>query len=267
METLRANQALLLDKAMQGKRKPAIVPFRHSKLTEMFQGFFAGQGRAVSNEYHILAWTFILHWWQVMIVNVNPYDTGFDENSHVMRFSSIAREIQTTAFNKMSMPLFRGMDALRNAVTPMKVRVPIQVLKPAKATATPTEEDFVEEELQVQEGERPMSCLTYWCWPKMTSAVDPEDDNEEDLLVQFLFGEIKELRVKVCSLVPDEGVTTNRFVNKARRSGNGKRYTRSRNQRGGFRWDGSALAAIGSHVHEATAGAGKRIRARNTVVD
>jgi hypothetical protein len=27
-----------------------------------------------------------------MIVNVNPYDTGFDENSHVMKFSALARE-------------------------------------------------------------------------------------------------------------------------------------------------------------------------------
>jgi hypothetical protein len=30
-----------------------------------------------------------------MIVNVNPYDTGFDENSQVMKFSAIAREIST----------------------------------------------------------------------------------------------------------------------------------------------------------------------------
>lgn len=30
-----------------------------------------------------------------MIVNVNPYDTGFDENSHVMRFSALAREVCT----------------------------------------------------------------------------------------------------------------------------------------------------------------------------
>lgn len=33
---------------------------------------------------------------QVMIVNVNPYDTGFDENSHVMRFSALARDVATT---------------------------------------------------------------------------------------------------------------------------------------------------------------------------
>ena len=30
-----------------------------------------------------------------MIVNVNPYDTGFDENSHVMRFAALAREVST----------------------------------------------------------------------------------------------------------------------------------------------------------------------------
>lgn len=27
--------------------QPAIVPFRHSKLTEMFQSFFVGDGKAV----------------------------------------------------------------------------------------------------------------------------------------------------------------------------------------------------------------------------
>jgi kinesin family protein 20 len=34
---------------------------------------------------------------QVMIVNVNPYDTGYDENSHVMKFAALAREVCTTA--------------------------------------------------------------------------------------------------------------------------------------------------------------------------
>ena len=31
-----------------------------------------------------------------MIVNVNPYDTGFDENSHVMKFAALTREVTTT---------------------------------------------------------------------------------------------------------------------------------------------------------------------------
>lgn len=30
-----------------------------------------------------------------MIVNVNPFETGFDENSHVMKFSAVAKEIMT----------------------------------------------------------------------------------------------------------------------------------------------------------------------------
>ncbi|KAL5640684.1 hypothetical protein ACGC1H_001237 [Rhizoctonia solani] len=75
MEMLRANQRKT---AAGGTLKLGVVPFRHSKLTELFMDFFVGEGRAV------------------MIVNVNPYDTGFDENSHVMRFSSLAREVATT---------------------------------------------------------------------------------------------------------------------------------------------------------------------------
>ena len=30
-----------------------------------------------------------------MIVNVNPYDTGFEENTHVMKFAAVAREVST----------------------------------------------------------------------------------------------------------------------------------------------------------------------------
>lgn len=44
LETLRANQ----QKSVQGGKKLAMVPFRHSKLTEIFQNFFVGDGRAVS---------------------------------------------------------------------------------------------------------------------------------------------------------------------------------------------------------------------------
>lgn len=97
MEAMRSNQRRLaatlaapgrgnLDptnptSGLPGGMKLAIVPFRHSKLTELFQDFFVGEheGRAV------------------MIVNVNPYDTGFDENSHVMRFAALAREVTTAA--------------------------------------------------------------------------------------------------------------------------------------------------------------------------
>lgn len=30
-----------------------------------------------------------------MIVNVNPYDTGMEENMHVMKFASVARQVVT----------------------------------------------------------------------------------------------------------------------------------------------------------------------------
>ncbi len=32
-----------------------------------------------------------------MIININPYDTGFDENSNVMKFAALAREVSVTA--------------------------------------------------------------------------------------------------------------------------------------------------------------------------
>ncbi|OZJ05239.1 hypothetical protein BZG36_02293 [Bifiguratus adelaidae] len=54
---------------------PAYV--RHSKLTDLFRSSFTGDGKAV------------------MVVNVNPYDTGFDENSHVMKFSAVAKDVTT----------------------------------------------------------------------------------------------------------------------------------------------------------------------------
>ncbi|SGZ31825.1 BQ5605_C042g12013 [Microbotryum silenes-dioicae] len=76
MEVLRKNQE-------RGEgRKPALVPFRHSKLTELFQSFFIGNGKAV------------------MIVNVNPYETSFDENSHVMKFSAVAKGVMTIKNDK-----------------------------------------------------------------------------------------------------------------------------------------------------------------------
>ncbi len=89
METLRVNQRTLARSLQQGvkpgtqldtrdvKRGLAVVPFRHSKLTEILMDYFVSDGRAV------------------MIVNVNPYDTGFDENVHVMKFAALAKEVCT----------------------------------------------------------------------------------------------------------------------------------------------------------------------------
>ena len=50
----------------------------------------------------------------MMIVNVNPYDTGYDENSHVMKFAALAREVYVT-------PAPAPMQRIPLAVGPGKV--------------------------------------------------------------------------------------------------------------------------------------------------
>ncbi|WWC71755.1 uncharacterized protein I206_105714 [Kwoniella pini CBS 10737] len=187
LEVLRANQQKMSTNpgAPNSKKRLAVVPFRHSKLTEVFQNFFVGDGRAV------------------IIVNVNPYDTGFDENSHVMRFSAIAREIQTTASNKVGFPLLKRQistqfSAFRNAVSghhtpnPMKIKVTVPVLpKPDKSDndgkklAMDRESQgfvMVEEELEVVE----------------ESEEDQSDEEDgKDALVEYLFDQLKEMKTRL----------------------------------------------------------------------
>jgi kinesin family protein 20 len=130
-----------------------------------------------------------------MIVHVNPYDTGFDENSHVMRFSAIAREIQTTASNKVGFPLLKRQistqfSALRQAVSgPMKVKVMVPVLSkpvtdtPARPTVSKERESdgyvLVEEEIEVVEED------------------ESDDDDETDWMVEHLFDQLKEVKQRV----------------------------------------------------------------------
>jgi kinesin family protein 20 len=144
-----------------------------------------------------------------MIVHVNPYDTGFDENSHVMRFSAIAREIQTTAHNKIGFPLLKRQistqfSALRHAVSgPMKVKVVVPVLPRQGIEAPPIarlassqsqgstrerESDgyiMVEEEIEVVEED---------------GSEDEEEDDETDWMVEHLFEQLKEVKQRVISL-------------------------------------------------------------------
>ncbi|THH12142.1 hypothetical protein EW145_g161 [Phellinidium pouzarii] len=178
MEAMRSNQRRLaaslaapgrggLDVNNPGASiKLAIVPFRHSKLTELFQDFFVGdrEGRAV------------------MIVNVNPYDTGFDENSHVMRFAALAKGVTTApaaAPLKASVrhvpPTARPGHAARTIHAPHRRKVTISTgginsRKPSEAHLEIVEED--------EESD--------------------EDNNEpSDLLVDALFEELEDLRIKL----------------------------------------------------------------------
>jgi len=144
-----------------------------------------------------------------MIVNVNPYDTGYDENLHVMRFSAVAREVQTTAGNKVTGGLRRQIStqfsALKQAVRPMRIKVTIPVIPQqqqqqsiaSSARAEPRKpmpehrdsaESYVmvEEELEVVEE-------------------DPEDDSDEeeprDVFVDYLFDELREMKQKVSAVI------------------------------------------------------------------
>ncbi|WFC99695.1 succinate--hydroxymethylglutarate CoA-transferase [Malassezia yamatoensis] len=58
------------------RRRQSIVPFRHSKLTELFQSFFIGDGAVI------------------MIVNMNLHGASFEESLNVLRFSAMAREVE-----------------------------------------------------------------------------------------------------------------------------------------------------------------------------
>jgi len=123
METLRANQRQVARSLAQTngrmdtrevKKGLAVVPFRHSKLTEVLMDYFVGEGKAV------------------MIVNVNPYDTGFDENSHVMKFAALAREVCTvpaTAVTRALPPVKHRPDpkARDSEVVPHRRKVTISV--------------------------------------------------------------------------------------------------------------------------------------------
>jgi hypothetical protein len=54
-----------------------------------------------------------------MIININPYDTGFDENSSVMKFAALAREVSIVAPTKQAPPTGRA-NALTGDLQPAR---------------------------------------------------------------------------------------------------------------------------------------------------
>ena len=72
---------LCVDVLRNNQRNPRAerpVPFRNSKLTRLFQDYFAGSGRAM------------------MIVNVSPKAADYAETSHVIDFGCLAKAVSTT---------------------------------------------------------------------------------------------------------------------------------------------------------------------------
>ncbi|VDB93501.1 unnamed protein product [Peniophora sp. CBMAI 1063] len=182
MEVLRANQrrlgAALGASVAHGeagdtrdvRRNMAVVPFRHSKLTELLADYFMadGGGRAV------------------MIVNVNPYDTGYDENAHVMRFSALAREVATPGVAQLPFPRLGresptkqslGISGIPRPQTAVQQTRRSVVLPPSKPKGRATEVTVVEEDAEEDE--------------------HAADEEPLDPLVEALFDEIERMRLQL----------------------------------------------------------------------
>lgn len=167
------------------KRRPSVVPFRHSKLTELFQPFFTGEGRTV------------------MIVNANPYDTGFDENSHVMKFSAVVREVQTVRSgdqtaektvhraktgSSVAFPMdTSGSEGGTPPGTPVRrgIRAPLPPsrLGPSSPTKTSTQQHALSKEITVIE--------------ESDDSADEDEEDSADPFVDLLMTRHEELRQKL----------------------------------------------------------------------
>ncbi|NXU18254.1 KI20A protein, partial [Pardalotus punctatus] len=75
----------------QARMKQAVVPFRDSKLTRVFQGFFTGRGRSC------------------MIVNINQCASTYDETLHVAKFSAIASQLVQAPPTKLGLPSLQSI--------------------------------------------------------------------------------------------------------------------------------------------------------------
>ncbi|TFK93524.1 kinesin-domain-containing protein [Polyporus arcularius HHB13444] len=179
METIRTNQRAIARSLQQGvkpgtqldtrdvKRGLALVPFRHSKLTEILMDYFVGDGRAV------------------MIVNVNPYDTGFDENVHVMKFAALAREVCTnpaaTVPRVPPSPTKPQANGTRPPSASHRRKVTISLGGRGKKESEAHLEVLEAEDEELDDGEE-------------TSV---EDDEPINPLVNALFDEVEELRMQL----------------------------------------------------------------------
>ncbi len=138
-----------------------------------------------------------------MIVNVNPFDTGYDENSHVMRFAALAREVCTTAPSAIPRPLpvAKGKAAKvgpnPSEVAPHRRKVTISFGGPGRKIS--------QTHLEVLEGWFLVLRVVLNSDRKVIiEDEEPEetdnngDDDPIDPFVDTLFDEIEILRMKVC---------------------------------------------------------------------
>ena len=137
-----------------------------------------------------------------MIININPYDTGFDENSRVMKFAALAREMSTAAPTQRMPPTGRA-----------KTPVPTGNLQSARTNGPRHRKVFLasngrgdrqssETQLDVVEGKVTVLCSVSHSFDLRCTLEDEdvEDGPEEEPLnglVEALFDEIERLRLQV----------------------------------------------------------------------
>ncbi|KAF9015039.1 P-loop containing nucleoside triphosphate hydrolase protein [Cyathus striatus] len=163
------------------KRGLAIVPFRHSKLTEALMDYFIHDGRAV------------------MIVNVNPYDTGYDENSHVMKFAALAREVYVTPAPApmQRIPVINGPGKLQG--NKIKQLGPL-TLKGADIAPNPYRRKVTLSLGGIQSGNKPTEAVLEVLEEDEADDGQNEynkDDEPGNSLVDELFDEIEYLRLQL----------------------------------------------------------------------
>jgi len=152
-----------------------------------------------------------------MIVNVNPYDTGYDENSHVMKFAALAREVYVTPAPApvQRVPVVGPGDVQGKKIKqlgPLTLKDPEINPRPFTRKVTismgspNTGRKPVEAVLEVCEGGI-FSSFTL-CYDKLTPSSEDEptedkdrdpDDNDDPInpLVDALFDEVEYLRLQV----------------------------------------------------------------------
>lgn len=93
----------------QNRSKQNLIPFRDSKLTRVFQGFFTGRGRSC------------------MIVNVNPCASTYDETLHAAKFSALASQLVH------AQPVHLGIPSLHSFIKEHSLQVSPGLKKEGKA--------------------------------------------------------------------------------------------------------------------------------------
>lgn len=126
---------------------------------------------------------------------MNPYDTGYDENAHVMKFAALAREITTTV---APVPLQR---VPASPTKPNKDRGP---LRDPELIPLPFVKRTVTIEMKGKSGRRESACLEVVeededavMGTTPDGAGEESDGEGTNPLINALFDEVETLRLKV----------------------------------------------------------------------